>query len=37
MKIVYLFTHDLVKHSGVTKKVLSHTSIWKKRTSCKNL
>ncbi|MCK4655075.1 MAG: hypothetical protein KAU01_11595 [Candidatus Cloacimonetes bacterium] len=29
MKIVYLFTHDIVKHAGVTKKVLSQTQAWK--------
>ena len=29
MRIIYLFTHDLVKHAGVTKKVLSQTSAWK--------
>jgi hypothetical protein len=30
MKIIYLFTHDLIKHSGVTKKVISQTNILKK-------
>ena len=29
MRIVYLFTHDIVKHAGVTKKVLSQTEAWK--------
>ena len=28
MRIVYLFTHDIVKHAGVTKKVLSQTEAW---------